>query len=200
MGILLKSQYIIKYADYRDNLALKSNVKDIYIGPYLDTIYNQKIAGSSPLNLKEELVPYLPEDSPPQFISPTFTKYSELKRDIQKTVIKRKPIPTKPIPTDEDYKKGYFNRYLFLDYRYGVFIETSKEEFENKSQIDTLTFIPYMIKWDLVTDLKNSLTLTSLEQLGSLNTSPYDYIAELDDTSSEDTETEDEDEEDNYVI
>lgn len=190
MGILLKSQYIIKHADYKDSLALKSNVKDIYIGPYLDTIYNQKIAGSSPLDLKEELVPYLSEDTPPQFISSTFTKYSALKRDIQKTVIKRNPSPSKPIPTDEDYKKGYFNRYLFLDYRYGVFIETSKGEFDNKSQIDTLTFTPYVIKWDLITALRNSLTLTPLKQLGSLNTLPYDYIIERNDTSAEDIEDE----------
>jgi hypothetical protein len=174
MGILLKSQYTIKQATAEDRLALANTPTKIYMGKYLDTVFEQKIEGDSIKNQGVHLVPL--EEPNEQKGGIEFLPYDKLKPLIKKETTKSDPILERISPTSSDYSKAYFIRYFCLDNRIKVFTEISKNQ---SSYVDLHIYSLYPIKWNLSPTLgpkTNKKTVTRLKKLGSLKISSYDHI------------------------
>jgi hypothetical protein len=174
MGILLKSQYNIKYAANEDSLAKISDPSVPYIGPYINTIFGKKYVGDSLLNKGEHLVNLVYPEA--QKAGEDFFPYDRLKSDIANEANKREPIIGKNLPQTKDYKRGFFFRYFSRDLRTKLIIETTKEEYDS-TQIDSNIFDKISVEWNLnpLSNL-NKKTVNDLQKRGRVNISPYDYV------------------------
>ena len=176
MGILLKSQYIIKHATAEDKLALPTLSTTPYIGPYIETVFGQKISGT---NIKNPaLIPL--EEPKKQKGGIEFLPYDRLKAGIKLEVIKNSPIPSINKPTQSNYTSGAFTRIFFLDNRTKTFIETKPNL---NIAIDTNIYSLYTTTWSLSPTLGpkiNQKTVIRLKKLGSIKINPYDHIQTFD--------------------
>ena len=95
----------------------------------------------------------------------------------------------KPSPTEGDIKKGMFIRYFFLDIRTKNFSETSKEEYQKRTEVDPNIFKFYKIGWWItsVYQERNSKEIKSLEKLGNITLEAYEYSSQGDDIPNERT-------------
>jgi len=178
MGILLKSQYTIKNSTSEENLA-KTNTPNIpYIGPYIDTIFGKKYVGDSIMNKGVQLVPLSYPKK--QKSGEKFFPYDRLKPLLAENADKRDPIVGKNLPQKNDYNKGTFFRYFYIDLRTRIIIEVNNEEYNNDGLIDTMIFQKISIKWNLKSlSNQNNTTVKNLKKLGSIKISPYDYVEEV---------------------
>jgi len=178
MGILLKSQYVIKHATAEDNLALITSPTKLYIGSYLETVFNTKISGDSFKTRGPNLVSFNPPKEQKGGVE--FIPYDSLKPSIKKATTRKSPISSKTLPNSSDYSLGKFTRYFFLDNRTKVFIETSSVM---TTSIDINIYSLHEITWSLSPTLGpkiNKKTVTRLKKLGSIKINPYDHIKEFD--------------------
>lgn len=176
MKMLLKSQYVIKHATAEDKLALSVSPTKIYIGPYMETVFGEKISGIKLGN--PELVNLT--DPKEQRGGIEFLPYDRLKVGIKEETLKNSPIPSINKPTQSNYTSGAFTRIFFLDNRTKTFIET---KLNLSTTIDTNIYSPYYIAWSLSPTLGpkiNQKTITRLKKLGSIKINPYDHIQTFD--------------------
>ena len=176
MGILLKSQYVIKHATAEDKLALSVSSTKVYIGPYIETVFKKRISGTDLRN--PELVDLNnPEE---QKGGMEFLPYDRLKAGIKLQTLKNSPTPSINKPTPNNYSSGAFTRTFFLDNRTKIFIETTPNL---TPTIDTNIYSLYTITWSLSPTLGpkiNKKTVTRLKKLGSIKINPYDHIKQFD--------------------
>lgn len=174
MGILLKSQYVVKYANAENKLALVNSPTKLYIGPYLQTSTNGLISGESRSTQGPHLVSL--EEPKLQKGGVDFIPYDRLNPTTKKKTTKADPYPERVTPTKSSYINSYFIRYFFLDNRTKIFTEVSKSQ---KPKVDSNIFTLYSVVWILSPTLGpkvNKKIITQLKKLGSLKISPYDHI------------------------
>lgn len=175
MGVLLKSQYNIKYANASDGLALKSTPFTPYIGSYIETIFGDRIQGNSILNQGENIY-RLKVPKQTQKGGEEFYPYDRLKSKIKQESDKREPRASKPQNLNIDPNKKTFQRYFFLDKRINLWIEVDKKEFNKQNVIDTNIFFPYKITWSLLYPQRNQKIVENMQKLGSINLSIYEFV------------------------
>lgn len=178
MGILLKSQYTVRYTNGAELITPQGKV---YRGIYMYTVKGKMYAGDSANTKGTQLFPITKDSF--QSGGGEFIPYDNLKPKIYKTTHLRDPIATKPSPTEGDIKKGMFVRYFFLDIRTKNFSETSKEEYQKRTEIDCNIFKFYKIGWWItsVYQERNSMEIKSLEKLGNIALDIYEYSSTGDD-------------------
>lgn len=174
MGILLKSQYVVKHATSESRLALIHSPTVPYIGPYLSTTLGRLISGDSRNNRGPDLTLLIEPSEQKGGIE--FLPYDRLKSSIKAKITKPDPYPELNFPTKSDYDKLFFIRHFCLDNRTRIFVEISKSQ---KRNVDPNIYTLYSIKWNLSPTLgyKYNKKITSrLKKIGFIKITPYDYI------------------------
>ena len=178
MGILLKSQYTVKYTNGEELITPQGKV---YRGLYIYTVQGKLYAGYSADTKGIQLFPITKDLI--QGGGDEFIPYDTLKPKIYKSTHLRDPIATKPSPTKGDESRGIFVRYFFLDLRTKTFSETSKEEYQKRVEIDPNTYKFYKLGWwiNSLYQERNIKELKSLEKLGNITLDAYEYSSIGDD-------------------
>ena len=80
-----------------------------------------------------------------------------------------------------------FIRYFFLDTRTKTFSETSKEEYQKRTEIDPNTYKFYKLGWwiNALYQERNSKGVKSLEKRGNIALDIYEYSSDGDDIPNE---------------
>ena len=180
MGILLKSQYTVKYTNGEELIDSKNRT---YRGYYIYTVKKEMYKGYSAQSKGERLFPL--ETKPVQGGGISFEPYDYLKPKIYKSTHLRDPIATKPFPTSKEVEVGMFTRYFFLDMRTRNFSETSKDEFNKRTKIDPNIYKFHKIGWwiDSIYQDRNIKTVKSLEKRGNITLDIYEYANQGDNPS-----------------
>ena len=140
MAYISKTQISIKYTEggfLKDQTTGKN-----YIGDYILTGQGEYYAGKDNTNLTTKLV--LVDDSPGNRSSkPTppykrdVRKFDLLKKNIKNFLRNTETIPSfKNIPTEEDYDRGYYDRYFTSRINDINYIEVSEETYNSISKKD----------------------------------------------------------------
>ena len=178
MGILLKSQYTVRYTNGEEFTTAEGRV---YRGFYIYTVKGKMYAGNSTTTKGPQLFPITKDLI--QGGGDEFIPYDTLKPKIYKSTHLRDPIATKPSPTKGDESRGIFVRYFFLDLRTKTFSETSKEEYQKRAEVDSNIYKFYKLGWwiNSLYQERNSKELKTLEKLGNIALDIYEYASIGDD-------------------
>lgn len=124
-----------------------------YIGPYhtyksTDEVYTE----TEYLNgISKPLIPYKNLNNGNEKI---IFDYNELTKNKFKEGYKT-PIPFRPIPTENDYRRGYMERYVVTQFNYPNIYEVSKTNFD---ELSDFLYIKKEFKWKVAelkyTDIK----------------------------------------------
>ena len=150
-------------------LVYKSNYSP-YVGKYIELSNGKFYAGSDPSNLGGELI--IPLSTNRITDNKNSNVYSSIRLETANFLSTVKAIyPFKNIPTEDDYKKGYYNRYFAkkINEPRG-YIEIDSDVYnsinEGKKEYDFRLYIVGSITWNLKngTSEPNSINLKVLER------------------------------------
>ena len=176
MAYIPKSKILFKTTSGDEFMYEKS--KAPYIGEYMEFSNGDLRVGKNYTKPGKFLIPLKDNSSNRMGNTPDVKKYSNLKPPTKKSLSKYKQVPSsKPLPTEEDYKTGYFTRYIAkkVNQQFG-FIEidnkTYKSIAEDKKEYDPNLYRATKITWSLkpgpftnhnqVKDLERTFPLISL--------------------------------------
>ena len=149
-----------------------------YIGDYMEFSNGNLRVGKNSTKPGEFLMPLREKSNNRMGNTLDARRYNTLKLPTKKSLSKYKQVPSsKPLPTEEDYKTGYFTRYIAkrVNQQFG-FIEidnkTYKSIAEDKKEYDPNLYRATKITWSLkpgpftnhnqVKDLERTFPLISL--------------------------------------
>ncbi len=140
MTYISKTQISIKYTE--GGFLKDQTTGENYIGDYILTSQGEYYAGKDNTNLVTKLI--LVDDSlgnrPPKPASPykrDVQKFDLLKKNIKNFLRNTETIPSfKNIPTEEDYGRGYYDRYFTSRINNTNYIEISEETYNSISKKD----------------------------------------------------------------
>jgi len=168
MAYIPKSK--LNVLDTPGNKFILKSTGESYIGKYVELSNGKYYAGSNPLDLSEELIiPLTPQKLTSNLNSLT---YSNLKPKKAKFLDKVESIyPSKSIPTEEDYERGYFNRYFAkkvneLQNYIEIDIDVFNSITQQKNQYDFRLYEVGLVTWNLKngTRRSNFINLQLLER------------------------------------
>ena len=180
----------IKFSSTKDNsFVYKSSPQVSYQGEYIETSEGRYFAGRNPIDLSVEIIKKEKKELPrPNILTPTerslkfgnslsFKQHRILKGGIHNTLKQHEPINfIKNIPTEQDYKKGFFNRYFLkrknadFDYK-EIDFDTYDAIVKEDSKYDTNLYVAGFMKWSLKEPnqwITNAQQLTLQQQKGFL--------------------------------
>ena len=130
--------------------------KEDYIGHYWKTSKEEYFSGRNPYDgvpLELELYPAFPEST---FNTIVYSKGNEvynILKDVDVTETLLIPSYVKPNPTKEDYEIGNFTRYFAKKNNENLYIETSKDIFEDlrkkNANYDYNSYLIFSLSWKL---------------------------------------------------
>ena len=141
-----------------------------YVGKYMELSNGKYYAGSDPSNLGEELIIPLAPNQLNNTIDSVL--YSNLRPRKAKFLSKVESIyPSKSIPTEEDYERGYFNRYFAkkvneLQNYIEIDIDVFNSITQQKNQYDFRLYEVGSVTWNLKNGTRrpNFINLQLLER------------------------------------
>ena len=152
------------------NEFISKNTGEFYIGNYIELSNGKYYAGSNPSILNEELIIQLS----PEQLNDTLDSvlYSNLRPRKAKFLSKVESIyPSKSIPTEEDYERGYFNRYFAkkvneLQNYMEIDIDVFNSITQQKNQYDFRLYEVGSVTWNLKNGTRrpNFINLQLLER------------------------------------
>ena len=170
MAYLPKSKYSV--LNTPGNKLVVKSTKQPYIGDYIEFSNGKYYAGNNPLNANIELVEL--ETDFNNFGSSKNTRiYHILNKNIHNSLKPKEDIPpSRQTPTEQDYQRGYFNRYFLRRVNQQMsFIEINSETYNElasqKEKYDYNLYQPGAIIWALTGNVIaiNNKTLRTLESI-----------------------------------
>ena len=153
MAYIPKSKILFKTTSGDEFMYEKS--KAPYIGEYMEFSNGDLRVGKNYTKPGKFLIPLKDNSSNRMGNTPDVKKYSNLKPPTKKSLSKYKQVPSsKPLPTEEDYKTGYFTRYIAkrVNQQFG-FIEidnkTYKSILNDKKEYDPNLYTVGILTWSL---------------------------------------------------
>lgn len=130
--------------------------KDNYIGYYWKTSKEEYFSGRNPYDgvpLELELYPDFPESTLNTIVYNKGNEVYNILKDVDITKILFIPFYVKPNPTKKDYEIGNFTRYFAKKNNENLYIETSKDIFEDlrskNASYDYNSYLIFSLSWKL---------------------------------------------------
>ncbi len=168
MAYLPKSKYSV--LNTPGNKLVVKSTKQPYIGDYIEFSNGKYYAGTNPLNANIELVEL--ETNFNNFGNSKNTRiYHILNKKIHNSLKPKEDIPpSRQTPTEQDYQRGYFNRYFLrrvnqqMSY-IEINLETYNELASQKEKYDYNLYQPGAVTWALTGNVRviNNKSLRTLE-------------------------------------
>tara|TARA_R110000787_G_scaffold155238_1_gene268956 strand:+ start:3098 stop:3763 length:666 start_codon:yes stop_codon:yes gene_type:complete len=195
MAYTPKSKISFKSTSGRELIAKLT--KKYYIGDYMEFSNGKLYAGKNSSKLKVELIPFIEKTNNRMGNTYDTRRYNNLKPPTKKSLSKYKQVPSsKPFPTEEDYKVGFFARYIAkrVNQQFG-FIEidnkTAKSISENKKEYDPNLYVIGTLIWSLKENAHqtNNLQLQRLERTLPLISTFFPNLSEYKKNNIQNSET-----------
>ena len=187
---LPKSKYSIKYTNGGLLATISDNVE--YIGKYIETSGKVYIAGTKLNGPKLKLIGDTVTNMDRNQMA-LFYNSSVIGTDMYNTLKTKRNLPSsKPQPTEEDYKRGHFQRYyIYKNNEPDIIYETSTEYLdEYKDSLDYSLYTVGSIKWSLngekaIRNNKNRIDLLKEENIFISSLFPlWDEYIEIEEDSN----------------
>ena len=179
-----------------DELIVKLTKKS-HIGDYMEFSNGKLYAGKNSSKLDIELIPSIEKTNNKMGNTYDTRRYNKLKPPTKKSLSNYKQVPSsKPPPTEEDYKTGYFTRYIAkkVNQQFG-FIEiddkTAKSILETKKEYDPNLYTVGILTWSLKENAHqtNNLQLQRLERTLPLVSTFFPNLSEYKTNNIQNSET-----------